>query len=266
MTSWHERDSGILVPDYYRQPSRGVQHWGACVPRAMITAGLFNPAQVPNLKVSLDADLDVTIATGVSAWADQSGNGNNVSQATGSAQMARASNWRNGHAALTGAAGKWIAGTYGVALAANCTIYSVLQWPSTVAAQRMAYDGIGASNRILFACDNAVALNPASLLYSGAGMSTGSIPSGPVIVRNEFNGASSTSRIEPHGAAVVTATGNPGTQTALGLTVGANYLGGSPFEGGGQVANILIYTGAVSAANDAAIFAFLARKYNIVHT
>lgn len=41
-----------------------------------------------NLVQWLRADLGITIVTGVSAWADQSGNGNNAIQATGTAQPA----------------------------------------------------------------------------------------------------------------------------------------------------------------------------------
>lgn len=49
------------------------------------TAG-WTPATPSGLLLWLRADLGVTIGTGVSAWADQSGSGNNVSQATGSKQ------------------------------------------------------------------------------------------------------------------------------------------------------------------------------------
>jgi hypothetical protein len=48
----------------------------------------FNPSYVANLAFWLRADLtsSLTIATGVSAWADQSGNGNTFTQVTGSKQ------------------------------------------------------------------------------------------------------------------------------------------------------------------------------------
>jgi hypothetical protein len=46
----------------------------------------WSPANLPGLVLWLRADLGITIGTGVSAWADQSGNGNNFTQATGSAQ------------------------------------------------------------------------------------------------------------------------------------------------------------------------------------
>ena len=46
----------------------------------------FAPTDISGLVGWWDAGQGVTISTGVSAWADQSGNGRNLSQATGSAQ------------------------------------------------------------------------------------------------------------------------------------------------------------------------------------
>ena len=54
----------------------------------------------------LKADAGVTIATGVSRWADQSGNGNDVTQSTGSNQPAFNSNSINGLPGITFAASK----------------------------------------------------------------------------------------------------------------------------------------------------------------
>lgn len=49
---------------------------------------IFNPKKLNGLLIWLRSDLGITIGTGVSTWADQSGNGNNVTQATGSRQPA----------------------------------------------------------------------------------------------------------------------------------------------------------------------------------
>lgn len=49
------------------------------------------------LKLWLRADLGVTIATGVSSWKDQSGNGNDVTQITGSKQPSLVTGVINGH-------------------------------------------------------------------------------------------------------------------------------------------------------------------------
>ncbi len=52
------------------------------------------------LIVDLNSDVGITLATGVSAWADLSGRGNSVIQATGAAQPAYVANVLNGHPAL----------------------------------------------------------------------------------------------------------------------------------------------------------------------
>ena len=51
------------------------------MPRMVRASGGWTPASLgTTLKLWLRSDLGITLATGVSAWADQSGNGNNVSQ------------------------------------------------------------------------------------------------------------------------------------------------------------------------------------------
>lgn len=57
----------------------------------VIPPGPLDPLSIITSKTPffyLNADLGVTIGTGVSAWADQSGNGNNFTQATGGKQPA----------------------------------------------------------------------------------------------------------------------------------------------------------------------------------
>ena len=50
----------------------------------------FNPRSIPNLELWLDASdaSTITVSTGVSVWADKSGNGRNATQATGGKQPA----------------------------------------------------------------------------------------------------------------------------------------------------------------------------------
>lgn len=76
--------------------SEGVQ---ANVP-VTVTAGAWTPPQSPNLELWLRGDAGITIGTGVSQWADQSGNGRNFTQGTGPKQPLN-SNTLNGLAVLT---------------------------------------------------------------------------------------------------------------------------------------------------------------------
>ncbi len=76
-------------------PSRS-QHVRRGVPGMGNGLGGFSPLLVPNLALWLRADLGITIGTGVSAWADQSGTGNHVVQATGANQPAFVASGLNG--------------------------------------------------------------------------------------------------------------------------------------------------------------------------
>lgn len=78
---------------------------GQRIQRRNSVSGLaFTPKALPGLISWYRADLGVTIATGVSAWADQSGAGNTAVQATGANQPAfNASNAGfNGRPTITG--------------------------------------------------------------------------------------------------------------------------------------------------------------------
>ncbi len=55
-----------------------------------------------DLILDLDSDLGITQSSGVSAWEDQSGRGNNVSQNTSGNRLAYATNVTDGHAAVRG--------------------------------------------------------------------------------------------------------------------------------------------------------------------
>jgi hypothetical protein len=69
-------------------------------------AGGGGPSATPltifgsSVELWLRADLGVTIGTGVSAWADQSGKGRHCTQAAGSQQPSVVSSWKNGKPAL----------------------------------------------------------------------------------------------------------------------------------------------------------------------
>jgi hypothetical protein len=74
--------------------------------RGRVRDGASSPAVTPltifgsSVELWLRADLGVTIGTGVSAWADQSGKGRHCTQATGSRQPTVVSSWKNGKPAL----------------------------------------------------------------------------------------------------------------------------------------------------------------------
>lgn len=74
--------------------AHGGGHWASWARRP------WHPRDVGTLLAAYDANAGVTIATGVSTWVDQSGNGNTISQATTSKQPARLSSAINGLPAI----------------------------------------------------------------------------------------------------------------------------------------------------------------------
>lgn len=84
---------------------------------AHASASGWTPASLPNLVGWFDATVGVTVGTGASAWADQSGAGNNVAQATTSDQPATGSVTINGLNAL----GDWTSED-SLQMTSGCTI------------------------------------------------------------------------------------------------------------------------------------------------
>lgn len=91
-------------------------------------SGPFTPASLSGLALWLDASdaATITTATGVSAWADKSGNGRNATQATGTAQPTVQSAAQNGKNTLrfTGANSQFL--TLASALNFSSTGYTIL--------------------------------------------------------------------------------------------------------------------------------------------
>lgn len=112
----------------------------------------FSPLDLPGLTLWLRSDLGITLATGVSAWADQSGNGYNVSQATGSARPTyAASGGPNGRPYLSfnSASSQYLLGSYpGSVLANNCTVVAVSKAADTAGTYKAIYCLGDASNGI----------------------------------------------------------------------------------------------------------------------
>lgn len=77
------------------------------------------------------------------------------------------------------------------------------------------------------------------------------------VVYAYYNGASSKLRINNNAAT----TGNPGSTNPEGFTIGS--AGGGAFCSNIEVAEILIYAGTVSSADDVLIMKYLNSKYNI---
>jgi len=95
-------------------------------------------------------------------------------------------------------------------------------------------------------------------MYAGTGFSTGfGWPSQMAIATAVFNGASSIAR--RNGAQ--TASGNAGTNSLTGLTIAGRVEPGSPLTV--DIAELLLYTGALSTPNIEALEAYLNAKWGV---
>lgn len=226
------------------------------------SSGAFLPNKISGLKLWLDADSQyITLNSGnVSSWADRSGEGNDLAQATAVNQPAPVAGWRNGRDAIQGASGDFLsrATLTGGAIAQAFTVYIVCETSSGTGTERIC-DG-ASSSRAIFGTTTV------NQIYAGSFVGTTSKPSSsPAIVRAVFDGSSSSIRIEPHGASVLSETSlSPGASSLNGFVTGALQGGSSPWLG--KYANFLVYSGTLSAGNDALVRSYLRTRYNIVHS
>ncbi len=221
----------------------------------------FSPADVAGLKLWLDASLGVTLnASTVSAWADQSGNGDanrNALQASAILQPTyNASNASyNGKPTIDFADPTLLkTGIWSAELTQPNTIFVAGNQNGAVTFAYM-FDALG-PEASLFNVANGLAVQA----YAGTGLNLiTTVVNTSTIACVTYNGASSSIRVRTKTAGT---TGNTGANTFTGMTVG-NYNGGGNFSLKGPIAEVLAYSGALSGANVSLILDYLGAKYNI---
>ena len=213
----------------------------------------INPIALTNLRAWFKSDVGTTIATGVSAWADQSGNGNNLVQATGSLQPALTSNAINGLPALTfdGADDTM---TVAFALVQPATVFFVMR-PITLVGTRTYVDGGAVADTMAVAqaqlTPNRLRMTAGSVLTGATGIAAGS----PGLVTAIFNGASS-SLNSTDDAGI---TGNAGAGAGAGLTVGSQFGGTLPVNA--QIAEVIVMAAVATAGERAGIRSYIQQRY-----
>jgi len=226
--------------------------------------GRFLPTQIgggtagsPSCVLWLRADLGITIGTGVSTWADQSGYGNNVTQATGANQPTynAADASFNGAPTITFASGQNLTKSSGFSVAQPYMAYAAVKYAGA-AATSVLVGGTGAGSIPLYwDSTNVWAEQAASIVLSANGTK------GPVALCATMNGASS--NIYVQSSLSPTGSGTVGVGSLSGLSLGI-YLNGSSFPFVGTLAEIIIYTGTHSQAQVAQIFNYFATRYGFV--
>lgn len=220
----------------------------------------FKPSNLSGLVLWLRSDRGITIATGVSSWADQSGNGNTPTQGTPSAQPTlNATGGPTGGPALT-----FVAASSQCLNLASCpfasnlsvTLFMVLKFTS-VAVTNIAYNAGGA---IAFAglatpARDFLAQGVADQTDTTSGATTnwekwtGTVAAGP-LWSLRVNGAAHTLSVNNSAPRAFSAQMNVGTD---GAGTFANM----------SVAEIIGYNGVKSAADIATVEAYLLARYGI---
>lgn len=203
------------------------------------------------------ADLGITIGTGVSAWADQSGNGVNFSQGTGAAQPAFIASAVNGQPAVRGdgiddvLSATWARAAPGTQPFYVWCIFKQVSWvPSDCLlgdfnATGFTIEQVGVSPALIQACS--------SIGNSNAAGTVGSY------FRLESQNTNSVADYLKIGATNVTGT-NSGNSAGTG-TMQLFALGNGSLIGNFEIAEAFAFLGAPTAPQRAALDAYCTARY-----
>lgn len=141
------------------------------------------------------------------------------------------------------------------ALTQPTTIFVVVRMTGDFSVNRTFYDGITAANRHLL---YHTATTGALRIFAGVSLNSIDSTAGtPLILTAVFNGA--TSELFKNGGSIKS--GDAGTNTLTGLTIGARYIG--DWNTQANFGEILVYNPSPSATNQALIESYLNTKWTV---
>jgi len=204
----------------------------------------------------LDASDESTITdTGgaVDTWADKSGNGYDVTQATAANKPTTGTRTMNGLNVLDfDGSSDYLQGAFGATLTQPNTIFMVFDLES-YGGTMFLYDGIDASNRHTVYRSSSI-----YRAFAGVDQGGGTFDADPHISRAVFNGSASSLHID--GSSNI-ATSDFGSQSLTGLTLGARYSAANFFSG--AIAEVIVVDGTLTAQQIADTETYLADKWGI---
>jgi hypothetical protein len=215
----------------------------------------FLPRDLGGLVLWLRSDLGITLNAGnVSAWADQSGNGNNATQGTAAKQPAYVASdaGYGGRPTLSFAS----ASAQLMTLAANLpaqpfTAYVVGE--STSGAAQQEFFGDATNNVTLFWTGTVWGV------FAGAGFNSANATRTKQAFATVFNGVSSSLYINASSAAA--ATGNAGASNPAGGEAIGGEAGPTANALNGKIAELAVYSGAHTASQVRTMFSYFASMY-----
>ena len=227
----------------------------------------FSPLSLGSVALWLRADQGITIATGVSAWADLSGSGDanrNFVQATGAAQptLNAADAGYNGNPTLSFASASsqfLLSGTWSVAPSALCTVV-VVGNNDNAASLEVFTDGVPTTTLLL---DNNTAATSVRIGETSTVSENSTNVSAASVIIGVYKPSDASGAIYVNARTAVT-TGSVGTATApTGMSVGANGSGLAGFLNG-KVAEVIVYRRALSQTEVNMVLAYCGGRYGIV--
>jgi len=231
-----------------------------------LLSGFKGMTQAPG-GVSANLEFWVKAGTGAtsSLWQDQSGNGYNATQATAAAQPVVTANQINFNPALVfnGTSDFMnIANSLGLG-AANCAVYCVLQQSGTTT---QVYFGsqTGATNDIQLATTPG---GPTQVNYWGTGTvltGTTNLPAGTAYISGHEKAGTGANQSTIYIDGNVDQTGTIAQNTGAGnRVIGSSYVGtgSQSYFTAGDIAEIVVYNAALSAANRSMLQSYLSFKY-----
>jgi hypothetical protein len=220
---------------------------------------LFTPVDISGCILWLRSDLGVTkVANIVSAWADQSGQGNNFTQGTDANKPTYTAGAINGYPALVFDGNDYLDSS----MAANqpATVYIVSQLDDGSGTGEYLCDGDDATDRWVIGYD--LATGNQLVLFAGTVLADATYPADANyhIFEGIFNGASSSIKYDDATAVV----GAGGAANISGWRLGADrVLGAGFFLDDGGIAEVIVYNSVLSTGNKALIQSYLNTRYNI---
>jgi hypothetical protein len=221
--------------------------------------GLDTPTQIAGLKLWLRADVGITVVTGVSSWIDQSGNGNNFTQATGANQPTFTASAIGGKPGVTATATGFLNGvTNPVGVSAARSIFAVVQ--AAVGSPNGQWYAPRAGNGYVLKADTAFAEMETNGTTTNTAFAAGFFPAGAHVLEYYFDGIQTDLLVLKIDG--VTKSLVNGVGTGVGAENATDTITLISGAGVGLIlSEVLVYNTVVSNADAANVRAYLKAKY-----